>query len=252
MKIFQAGSSMRVWPKTTLFPRRFLLTVALLLPFSPSPPSACLPETSLPPQHSPQRWEISVALKTDGDYRLDEGGPNFTGHYSFAVRWTGWLEKDDHDYLLYRLDSRLCDWEAQETASFTGNERVLTTNDFQDRPTFALKYIIRDGEDLRLDFIIDRLTVPQASPEDAFPLLLPSSEQNGQRESDVDYNACVIKGSNRVEVPESAIYTGPVARTYIWSWKHQQWLPKERRTVFTSQSHKVEVHLSITPRSSRP
>jgi len=251
MEIYRAGSIMRVWPKAALFPRRFFLSVAVLLSFSPNPPSAYLPGPAHPPQHPPQRWEVSVNLKTEGDYRLDEGGPNFRGHYSFAVRWAGWLEKDDHDYLLYRLDSRLCEWEAQEIASLTEQERVLTTNDFQGRPTFALKYIIREGEDLRLDFIVDRLAVPQGSPEDAFPLLLPSSEQNGQRESEVDYNACVIKGSNRVELPESAIYAGPVAKTYAWSWKHQQWLPKERRTVFTSQSHKVEVQLSIIPRFSR-
>ena len=211
------------------------------------------PSTSPPdPGQTPRWWEVSLNLKTDGDYKLDEGGPAFVGHYSFAIRWTGWLEKDDHDYLLYRLDCRLCDWEAQETSSLTESTGVLTTNDFRERPAFVLKYIIREGDDLHLDFIVDRMAVPQARPEDAFPLLLPSSETNGQQESQVDYNACVIKGSNRVEVPESAIYAGPVVQTYTWAWKHQQWLPKERRTVFTSQSHKVEVSLSIIPRFSRP
>lgn len=222
---------------------------ALLLLFL----QARAPSTS-PPHlgQTPLWWEVSLTLKTDGDYKLDEGGPAVVGHYSFAIRWTGWLEKDDHDYLLYRLDCRLCDWEAQERSSLTESPAVLTTNDFRERPSFALKYIIRDKDDLRLDFIVDRMAVPQADPEDAFVLLLPSSETNGQQESQVDYNACVIKGSNRVEVPESDIYAGPVAKTFTWAWKHQQWLPKERRTVFTSQSHKVEVGLSIIPRFSRP
>lgn len=227
---------------------RFFLPALMLLFLQARAPSISPPD----PGQAPRWWDVSLSLKTEGDYKLDQGGPAFVGHYSFAIRWTGWLEKDDHDYLLYRLDCRLCDWEAQETSSLTGSTGVLTTNDFRERPAFALRYIIRDGEDLNLDFIVERMAVPQADPEDAFPLLLPSSETNSQKESEVDYNACVIKGSNRIEVPESAIYAGPVAKTYTWAWKHQQWLPKERRTVFTSQSHKVEVSLSIIPRFSRP
>jgi hypothetical protein len=228
--------------------RRLLLPALVLLLLQARAPSISRPDHS----QIPQWWEVSINLKADGDYKLDEGGTSFVGHFSFVIRWTGWLEKDDHDYLLYRLDCRLCDWEAQETSSLTESPGVLTTSDFRERPDFALKYIIRDGNDLHLDFIVDRMAVPQARPEDAFPLLLPSSETNGQRESQVDYNACVVKGSNRVELPESAIYAGPVAKTYTWAWKHQQWLPKERRTVFTSQSHKVEVSLSIIPHFSRP
>jgi hypothetical protein len=204
------------------------------------------------PDQSPQWWEVNLDLRTEGDYKLDEGGPAFLGHYAFAVRWTGCLEKDDHDYLLYRFDCRLCEWEAQETSSLTGSPEVLTTKDFQERPTFTLKYIIRDGEDIHLDFVVDRMAVPRSSPDDAFPLLLPSSEQNGQQESDINYNACVVRGSNRVELPESAIYAGPVTKTFTWVWKHQKWLPRERRTIFTSQSHRVAINLSIIPHFPRP
>jgi hypothetical protein len=204
------------------------------------------------PAPSPQWWDICINLKTDGDYRWEEAGPAVVGHYSFAIRWTGWLEKDDHDYLLYRLDSRLSDWEVQESSSPAEFPKVLSTKDFRERPVFILKYIIREGEDLRLDFITEPMAVPQSRPEDAFPLLLPSSAQNGQREWEVDYNTCVIKGSNRVELPESEIYAGPVEKTFTWAWKHQKWLPLERRTVFASQSHKAVVTVSIIPRFSRP
>jgi hypothetical protein len=241
---------MRVQRTAAFPPRVFLLFLSVLLFLVSQTRTAESPGPAHSPQHPPQKWEVRIDLKTVGDYRLDEGGPNFSGHYAFAILWTGWLETDDHDYLLYRLDSRLCDWKAQETASLTTGEAVLFTKDFQERPSFALKYIIRNGEDLRLDFIVDPLSVPQASPEDAFPLLLPSSAQNSQRESQVDYNSCVSDGSNQVDLPESAIYAGPVVRTYAWSWKHQEWLPKEKRTAFASQSHNVEVRLSISPVSS--
>jgi hypothetical protein len=201
---------------------------------------------------TPQCWEVRINMKTDGDYRLEEGGPAFAGRYSFVVCWTGWLEKEDNDYLLYRLDTQLLNWTAEETTSLTENSEFLTAEDFRERPTFSLKYIIRDGEDLSLDFIVDPMTVPQARSEGGFPLLLPSSEQHNQRESQISYNAHIIKGSNRVKIPELAIYAGPVARTFAWEWRHQEWLPQERQTTFASQSHDVEVDVSITPRFSPP
>jgi hypothetical protein len=201
---------------------------------------------------SPQWWDVSLNLKAEGDYKWEEDGPAITGQYALAVRWSGWLERDDHDYLLYRLDSRLSEWEAREASSRAECPAVLTTKDFRERPVFRLKYIIREGENLHLDFLMEPLAVPQSRAEDAFPLLLPSSEQNGQREMEVDYNACVIKGSNRVELPESEIYAGAVEKTFSWTWKHQKWIPLDRRTVFTSQSHKVALTLSIVPRFSRP
>jgi hypothetical protein len=239
---------MKPGTRAARIPGRFLLCALVLVSLSARAPSI-LPCARC---QTPHWWEVRVDLKTDGDYRLDGGGPAFSGHYSFSVCWTGWLERDDHDYLLYRLDSRLSDWKAHETSLLAESNGALTTEDFEERPAFALKYFIRDGEDLRLDFIVGGMAVPQASPDDSFALLLPSSAQNGQKESQVDYNAGVIKGSNRVELPESEIYAGPVAKTFTWVWKHDQWLPQARRTVFTSQSHRVEVSVSIVPRSSRP
>jgi hypothetical protein len=200
---------------------------------------------------TPRWWKIALFLKTDGEFKLDEGGPSAVGYFSFAVQWTGWLEKDDHDYVLYRLDCRLCDWEAQETFFLPESTRSLTTNDFPDQPGFNLKYLIRVGDNLNLDFLVDGMAVPQTHPEEVFPLLLPSSEQNSQKKSEINYNDCVIKGSNRVEVPEAEIYSGPVTRAYAWTWKNQQWLLKQQRTVFTSQSHRVKVNLTIIPHQER-
>ncbi len=226
----------------------FFLPALALLSLQADLPSA----SPVGPVLSPQWWDVNINLKTEGDYKWEEGGPAIVGHYSFFIRWTGWLEKDDHDYLLYRLDCRLCEWAAQESSSLTESAAVLTTKDFRERPAFILKYIIREGDDLRLDFLTEPVAVPQSRPEDAFPLLLPSSEQNGQREWEVDYNACVVKGSNQVELLESAIYAGPVDKTFTWAWKHQKWLPLDRRTVFAYQFHKAVVTLSIIPRFSRP
>jgi hypothetical protein len=227
--------------------RYFLALLAFL--FLQARPSDLLQQGRGTP---PRWWEISLYLKTEGEFKLDEGGPSAVGHFSFAIQWTGWLEKDDQDYLLYRLDCRLCDWEAQQTFFLPETTRVLTTNDFPDKPSFNLKYLIRVGDNLNLDFLVDGMAVPQAHSEEVFPLLLPSSEQNSQKKSEISYNDCLIKGSNRIEVPESEIYSGPVTKAYAWTWKNQQWLLKQQRAVFTSQSHRVMVNLNIIPHQEPP
>jgi hypothetical protein len=239
---------MRTGPKDFLFSGRHVLPLLAFL-FLQAPPPALF---SQDPGAPPRWWEVNLYLRTDGEFKLDEAGPSAAGHFSFAVRWTGWLEKDDQDYLLYRLDCSLCDWEAQETFFLPETTRVLTTNDFPDKPGFNLKYLIRVGDTLNFDFLVDGMAVPQAHSEDPFPLLLPSSEQNDQKKSETNYNDHVIKGSNRIEVPESEIYSGPVSRAYAWTWKDQKWVLKQQQTVFTSQSHRVKVDLTIIPHKKRP
>ncbi len=240
--------TMRTGRRRSPFPGRLGLSLLAFL-FLQAPPPALLPQDPVAP---PRWWEVSLNLEADGEFKLDDGVPSAIGHFSFAVQWTGWLEKDDHDYLLYRLDCRLCNWEARETFFLPGATRVLTTNDFTARPGFNLKYLIRVGDNLNFDFLVDGMAVPQAHSEDAFPLLLPSSEQNDQKKSEISYNDHVIKGSNRVEVLESKIYCGPVSRAYAWTWKDQKWVLSQQRAVFTSQSHRVKVDLTIIPQKKRP
>jgi len=203
-------------------------------------------------QSAPLWWEINLDLKTHGEYRLEGKNSAFTGKYSFSIRWTGWLETEDQDYLLYHFDSQLSHWEAQETSSSPRAAVPLTARDFKEKPYLDLKYILRRDDELFLDFLVDGIAVPQNASEAGFALLFPSTQENGQRNIDIDYNSCVVGGSNCVSLKEAEIYAGPVTKKYSWTWKHQAWKPKERRTVFTAQSHRAEVSLSLIPRYTRP
>jgi hypothetical protein len=174
------------------------------------------------------------------------------GNYTFVIRWTGCMEKDDLDYLLYRFDCRLSRWEAREIVSSPEVMGILTTPDFKEKPSFNLKYILRKGSDLHLDFIVNGIVFPQDNSEYAFPLLFPSSEENRQHDFQVDYNTCIMEGSNSVSLKEAEIYAGSVTKNYSWTWRHQEWLLKHQRTVLTAQSHRAEVSLSVIPHYPHP
>ena len=203
-------------------------------------------------QAVPLWWEIVLDLKSDGEYRLEGSDSACRGRFQFSLSWTGWMEKDDEDYLLYRFNCELSDWRAEETTTSSGASSVLLTPGFREKPSLDLKYIFRRGGELHVNFIVNGITVPQSASEDSWPLLFPSSEENDQRDAQVAYNACVAKGSNRVALEEKEIYAGPAARKFAWDWKHQQWLLKQQHNVFNSQAHRVEVSLSIIPHFSPP
>jgi hypothetical protein len=205
-----------------------------------------------PGQDPPLWWEIILDLRTQGEYRLEAREGKFSGSYTFAVRWQGSMERDDHDYLLYPLDCDLRAWDAQETASASNAVTFFTTSDFRDRPSFTFNYIFHPGQELHLDFRVNGITIPQAENPDMTLLLFPASAENNQQGDEISYNNFVTKGSNRIALEETEIYEGRLKRAYSWTWKNQRWTLKQQQTIFTSHSHEVEVKLTIIPHLTRP
>jgi len=210
----------------------------------------------LPPradaQAVPLWWEIVLDIKSHGEYSIGGGDSSCRGRFHFYLSWTGWMERDDEDYLLYRFNCRLSDWQAVETTIADGATTVLLTPDFLEKPSLDLKYILRRGGELHLNFIVNGIAVPQSASGDSWPLLFPSSGENDQHAGQVTYNACIVDGSNRVALEEKEIYAGPAARKFAWDWKYRQWLLRQQHNIFNSQAHRVEVSLSIIPRYAPP
>jgi hypothetical protein len=200
----------------------------------------------------PLWWEIVLELKAAGEYRLDGGEFPRQGRYRFTLRWTGCMESDDHDYLLYRLGCELSGWEAQETSSSPAGGRALTTTDFPERPSLDMRYILRRGSRLNLCFSVSGFSLPRGEADEPFELMFPASAERDDRDSRGVYNEFVVRGSNHISVEEAEIYADAVERTFDWEWKRQRWLLKQQQTVFTSQSHQVEVLLTIIPHASSP
>jgi hypothetical protein len=198
----------------------------------------------------PLWWEITLQLKATGEYRLGGGEFPLQGRYRFTLRWTGCMESDDHDYLLYRLGCELSVWEAEETFTSPTGAKVLTTADFPETPSLDMKYVLRQGNRLNLNFVVRGFSPLQGDTGEALELMFPASAESDPQDSRGAYNEGVILGSNQIWVEESEIYDYPVERTFNWEWKRQRWLLQQQQTVFTLQSHQVEVALVIIPHAS--
>lgn len=200
------------------------------------------------PQVPPSWWEIKLLINTTGEYIIKEGKKSYTGNYSFTLLWTGCMEEDMDDYIIYHENSNLLQWEAQEKALSPDFSGVVSADDFSGKPRFDFHYILRRREDLHFDFQVDGFYVPQNNSDFKFYLNLPASKEKTKSPSKFDYNTYVSQGSNSIYIQEEEIYLVTVEKTCLWKWKHQKRLSGEKTPVSLFNSHKVEVSVSIMPR----
>lgn len=196
-------------------------------------------------QLNPAWWEIRLHLVSTGNYTCKEGKKAYTGDYSFTLLWTGCMEQDMDDYLIYHENCDLLEWKAQEKSSDLLH--ILPGSDFSGKPSFDFHYIFRRGKDLHFDFKVDSFYVPQNDSDHKFYLTLPVTQENTREPSPFNYNAFVKQGSNSICIEEDKIYLNTIEKSYTWKWKHQKRLGEQKRLVSFTNSHKAKVKVSIMP-----
>ncbi len=198
----------------------------------------------------PLWWEIKILLVSDGSYTIKEQSSAYSGRYCFTILWTGCMERNDDDFLLYYENSELVSFEAEEKGSYPDSTRILGTEDFKDKPSFHLNYILRKDEGLYFDFIVHGFQAPLNESKYKFYLNLPESEENPLELSEIDYGSFVSKGSNLIFLEEKKIHSETVEKKSSWEWNYQKWRLVEKVPVFFSNSHQVTIDISIKPHFS--
>ncbi len=196
---------------------------------------------------SPYYWEIKIHIDSSGNYRIKEEEKSNEGRYSFVLLWTGCMEQDQDDYLIYHENSELLEWHAKEKVKHSELSRELTESDFLEKPKFQFNYIIRRGEDLHFDFLVESFSVPHAGSEQSFYLHLLASKENVKLPAEFNYNAYLTKGTNSIRIQEKDIYTDSLEKIYSWNWKHQKYMMRNEMPISFFNSHKVKVTLTIIP-----
>jgi len=228
----------------------------LLLPFALSAlyyslPSLVVPhssgaEQSSPSQDFPSQWDIDVLLSSTGEYRIRKANTIYLGTYTLKARWKGCMEKDEEDFLLFHESCDLLEWDIQETANFPDSVLLLTKKEILDRPIFDFRYLLNRGGDIHFDFIVRGFYVPQVKSQNTFYLDLPTSMENSES-SNIMYNFYVRKGTNQVSLLSEEIIQGVVEKTYGWQWNYQKWLLTAEESVLFTNSHDVEISLTVIP-----
>lgn len=223
----------------------FLLSPAYCL--LEKPPLSAPLLSSVSKNSKPVWWEIKLLLITKGNYKINEGQSSYPGNYSFTFLWTGCMEKDNGDFLLYRENVKLLQWEVQETALFPDFLRVLYTSNFLVKPSFNLNYILKKEGKLIFDFSVEGFYVPHNTSNNKFYLNLPVSKENSQKFSELSYDLHLNKSSNNISLKEKEIYHDSVEKYFSWKWNYRDWSVNPGENVYFTNSHEVKVKISITP-----
>ncbi|MEA2005604.1 MAG: hypothetical protein U9O50_05020 [Acidobacteriota bacterium] len=205
---------------------------------------------TLDPQGLYTWWELKILLTSSVNYRIQEGKKTYSGNFSFTTSWTGPLEPDEEDFLIYHVNSCFLKWDGAESVNTPDSHEILLTSDFSETPSFHFECILRKEDKYNFDFFVQGILVPQNPSNHKYNLILPATAENSNQAYDISYNSYVKEGSNKVFLDKKSILNRPLKKTFKWSWKHQKWHSEEKRPVYFSQSHETEVIISLKPRNS--
>jgi hypothetical protein len=198
-------------------------------------------------KNTPAWWQIKIQADIQGIYQIKERQTLYFGYYCFSSSVRGSMEKDEDDFLLYQEAPKDIKWEAQETAIFPDRLKMLTTAEFIEKPDIKLNYLLKRGDLIYIDLIINGFTVPQNRSIRSLFLELPASKENSQIVSNINYNAFVKNGSNDIKIKKKDIYSKALEKNFKWKWKYQKWQLAQQTNIYFSHSHNVKVNIKIIP-----
>jgi hypothetical protein len=190
-------------------------------------------------------WEIIIQLTSNGTYTLDEGKTSYSGKYAYAIHWSGCMEQDGQDYILYFENSELLRWEPQEKKRESGTAEIKITKEFSEKPSFAFNYILTKKDNIHFDFLIRGFRVPQQNQSPRYYLHLPASKENSHNPTDIAYDLHIYKGSNQVYFSKDDLLDESIKKDFHWSWKRHSSLGGKEEYSYLTHSYDVDVEISI-------
>jgi hypothetical protein len=194
------------------------------------------------PASAPSWWEIRLAVTAKGAYGLRGGGALLSGEYTFRARFEGRLNPDGDDFLLVHLKSETLEWSLRESAGQGEAESVLEAPGTPP-PVLRLNYVLKEKDEIELDFEIESTTVPLHGHPLEVPLEMPRS--TGRVGDKPGYGDFILSGSNRIVLPASDLVRRRPERTFAWSWGQTKRLDHGSQAFVATQSHSVEAAVTL-------
>jgi hypothetical protein len=206
--------------------------------------AVAVPLASLEPAPPTEWWEARLALSVRGDYMVKGPQASFTGEFAYGARWTGILERDGIDVLLYH--TRISDesWEVREKAVRPEGTRLLTEKDGSKKPKLSVNYILRVDRDLLFDVSVEGVKIPLGPWPNRFDLELPCSKEHGGAPSG-GYDDFITKGTNRIAIGVDGLEKGSLEKSFSWGWKRERWTAAGSGTVWLAGSHEASVIVTL-------
>jgi hypothetical protein len=226
------------FPKTSLLRSVAALGLAALV---------FLPSRGIPGWDGPAWWDVRIRLEARGRYAVTRDATDFSGEYAYEALWSGSMERDGPDYILYHASLETVRWEMKERSGQDGATGLLTEKDFPVRPVFRMNYVLAEGGRLRFFITVDGFPVPRNDSPEKFALILPCSRKEPAASIGAGYDDAISEGTNDVSLEEREIRNGPAKHVFRWAWKRYQPSSAPPPAGPLLNAHEAKVTLTITP-----
>lgn len=196
-------------------------------------------------------WEIELLIRSEGTYILRKTQDSASGTYRYKIRWTGSMERDEEDFLIYHENWRLLEWDIKEEDVRSGSQNIFTTKDFSAKPEFDFQYFLKRGNHVCVAFQVLGISVPCVDFPEKFKLLMASTREGPAFPKHSEYSAFLERGSNSILLDPKEVGSEQTRKHYRWNWKRQKWHPSKSGMIFFSHEHDVDVEIAIIPHASR-
>ena len=197
------------------------------------------------PGSHPSWWEIKLTVTVTGGYALKGAGAPISGEFACRARWEGSLEMDAEDFLLYHFKTDVLDWRLAERSARAGGETVLGEKDAAEKPNLRLNYVLKDGKSFDVDFSLIGVPVPLHPFPVKVGLEFPVSDVRKALLEGSGYADFVVRGSNRIVLPEADLLRPSAERTFAWEWRRERRIAAGTGTATLTERHTAEVVVSL-------
>jgi hypothetical protein len=197
------------------------------------------------PSPGPSWWEVSLSITVKGGYIIEGAGTPLRGEFNCCALWTGTLELDENDFLLYHFKTEVLEWRLAEKSGLPKGESVLLAQKTSETPHLRLNYVLREGSDLRFDYEFREISIPlHASPVKA-NLEFPRSSGHVALSPGSSYGSGVGRGSNQVVIRGSDLERRAAERTFSWEWQREKRIAGDSGTFLVTQHHTAEAVVAL-------
>jgi hypothetical protein len=197
------------------------------------------------PSPGPSWWEISLSVTVKGGYVIEGAGAPLHGEFTCRSRWTGTIESDENDFLLYHLKTEVLEWRLEEKAGPLKEETLLLVQEASEAPRLRLNYVLREGSDVRFDYEFAEVSIPLRAFPVKLDLEFPRSSGHAAFSPGAVYESRVSRGSNQVTIPGSDLERRAAERTFSWKWQREKRITGDFGTFLLTQRHAAEAVVAL-------
>lgn len=217
------------------FPGRAIVAVILLILF--------LFPVGLQAREQSQFWQLTIRLQVQGDFRTGPA-PEKDGLFVLEAGWSGFLEEDGPDFIIYHLGSEAFRWEVR-----TSDGQPLPV--LIPAPELKLDYV--EGQEEEINFYYSfKQEIINWREDPAGPglkLVLPALPWSRVLEKMPWFKRKIISGQRVIALPRSQLAGKEIKKEFNWIEETTLQNPDPLTII---QRSRVKVFLELTRCQSPP